>query len=109
MITTSPQLENLSASQLEDLWAAVDYSSMCYKTEAAEASLGYSNPTIHDWNLLLGLDVVQLSGEDHFSRLNYLAASHSFANEPLQRNHVDFGDMSTMDPFFNNESMQSRS
>jgi hypothetical protein len=55
LLSVSPQWQNLGSDQVENLWAAVDYTTMsqCFKSTALP-SFDYFSPTC--WNPLLDLD-----------------------------------------------------
>ncbi|EON63140.1 hypothetical protein W97_02367 [Coniosporium apollinis CBS 100218] len=99
LVTTSPELENLDANELENLWATVDYSSMSQNTKADTSPTSSKLPS-QSCNFLFGLYSEQSSNPNSFDRLNFPSASNSLSNDLVPFNHAAFGDMSSVNSFF---------
>jgi hypothetical protein len=98
-LVTSPSAEALDENMLANLWAAVDYTTMCQSPKSPALLGGFDGASL-ELDAIFGLT----SAEASHSR-NYLPSQAGLLNEHSPYPNLTFDGMSPITSFFGSSSM----
>ncbi|KAH6664263.1 fungal-specific transcription factor domain-containing protein [Halenospora varia] len=102
LMSNSSSLEEVDSQEIENMWAALDYSCMSQITEL-NVPFANASPSYPSWSSIFGMRGINMTPStdaNNFDPMNFFPISNSISNGESQDNPISFGDIASMHSFF---------